>query len=256
MGSNAEARESAARERILQGTKVLNELKSEIEGSNTKQPHISDETTQDQGTKTNIKLFPGQHHSVQTTQDLTIDENKRERFKEMNKQGHASDSQMKELIYGKDDTEKEATAAKDVESNSETDSLIKIEKNMVEVEPLSSGVEPSTESDFEMMDIGEGQILPIKDQSTSGASEFEMMDIEDSPVKSPSDSEPAKSSEGTSETITDTNMTEEVESNSPITTELVANSNVSDQTIEKTYRPGKEKNHFDLLYVRSIYELN
>lgn len=239
MGSNAEARESAARERILQGTKVLNELKSEIEGSDTKQHHISDETTQDQRTKTNIKLFPGQHHSVQTTQDLTIDENKRERFKEMNRQGHAyADSQMKELIYGKDDTGREATA-KDVESNSETDSLVKIEKNMVE--HLSSGVEPSTESDFEMMDIGEGHILPIKDQSTSGASEFEMMDIENSPVKSPSDSEPAKSSEGTSETITDTNMTEEVEPNSPNATEIVAKSNASEQTVEKTYRSGKEK---------------
>lgn len=236
MGSSADARESAAKERILQNTKILNELRSELEG---KQPHISDETTQDQETKTNIKLVSGQHHSVQTTQDLTVDENKRERFKEMNKQGHASDSQMKEVIYGKE----EIKMAKDSESNSETDDLVKIDKNMVE-EPLSSAVEPSTESDFEMMEIAEGQILPIKDQSTSGTSEFEMMDIEDSPAKSISESEPVKSSEGTSETITET-MGEDLEPNSPSSNpndiKIVAKSQVSDQTEEKTYRPGKEK---------------
>ncbi len=181
-------------------------------------------------------MFENQHASIETAQPLA--DAKLERFKEKNNQGHASDSQMKDILYPI-----EAKGARNSEANSEMDDVVKIEKSSSEMDDLvRSEKEPSTESDFEMMEIGEGNVLPVKDQSTSGTSEFEMMDIEESPAKSVSDSEPIRSSEGT-ETTTET-VTEEVGASSPSVSadsdhKFIKKSNVGDETEEKDYKPGK-----------------
>lgn len=132
MNEQAEARENAAKEKINQGKVMLNQ--------------ISAETTEDPIEKTHIKTFLDKHSSQQSeatnSDNVSID-----KFKSRNLHGHASDSQLKDLIYNSESSVKSdivKVSDRPVDGTKETDEEL-MDLVVTKIEPAKGGGKESSE---------------------------------------------------------------------------------------------------------------